>query len=478
MTSSEAERADIATDLGLAGSWAVFLLGRRVVISIATAVSAAVVARELGASDFGTYASALAVVALGQAVADMGFSTVMLRDLPQAVAERRALLTRSTVQVHLMWSAVVGLALAVAGLASGLDTARGQVLLVLAPTMLLAFSVSLRQVLIVGGRVRLLARIDVPVNLAQAAAIVVAALLGASVLEIALLAGAGYSLNALLVIAQARRFTPPAPHRGTLRREITRAAVPLGVASLLSSLYFTIDLVVLTWLVDAPEVGLYAAAVKILNVLVLLPSTLLNIGLPAMAVSTGDRVAFARAAGRVWTWVVALGLPAVLGILVFSDEVVRLVYGSEYEAAARLLRILCAAGLLSFLGSVLSGALIAHKRARAQLLLNVGVLAGNLGANLALVPVYGVEAAAWITLGTEVAVCAGLAALLRSELDLMTMLAPSARVAAPAALAALVALAVPGALLALAAAAVAYAGALVALRAWPPELSPRRARAS
>ena len=47
---------------------------------------------------------------------------------------------------------------------------------------------------------------------------------------------------------------------------------PLGVASVLSSLYFTVDLVLIGFLISGPSVGHYAAAVKILTLVVTIPS--------------------------------------------------------------------------------------------------------------------------------------------------------------------------------------------------------------
>ena len=71
----------------IAGS-AVTLLGRRVLVTVMTAVGTAVVARALGAASFGQLSSAFAACWLAAAASDFGISLVLGRDLA-AEPERR-----------------------------------------------------------------------------------------------------------------------------------------------------------------------------------------------------------------------------------------------------------------------------------------------------------------------------------------------------------------------------------------------------
>ena len=101
-------------------------------------------------------------------------------------------------------------------------------------------------------------------------------------------------------------------------------------------------------------------------------------------------------------------------------------------------------------------------------------LVGNVAGNIVLVPRYGVAASAWLTLGTEVFVCAGAALAIRRTVNFV----PSVKVSTSPVLA-VTALMVVGVALgrwpvaAVAGACLAYASLLSLTGGWPPEMRDR-----
>ena len=75
---------------------------------------------------------------------------------------------------------------------------------------------------------------------------------------------------------------------------LLRRALPLGLASVMSSAYFSLDLILLGWLVSASQLGPYAAAIKVLSLLVVVPGMLMTAALPGVASSVSDPQALAR----------------------------------------------------------------------------------------------------------------------------------------------------------------------------------------
>src|SRR4029077_19395205 len=101
-------------------------------------------------------------------------------------------------------------------------------------------------------------------------------------------------------------------------------------------------------------------------------------------------------------------------------------------------------------------------------------LVGNVTGNIVLVPRYGVAASAWLTLGTEVFVCAGAALAIRRTVNFL----PAARVSTSPLLAVTAMIAVGVALgrwpvAAVAGACLAYASVLSLTGGWPPEMRDR-----
>ena len=135
------------------------------------------------------------------------------------------------------------------GLLDGVHTTRGGVLLALAPGIAAAGLGAGRQVFIALFRTRRLAAIDLVTNAAASALAVALVVNGSGAVGVAAALSAGSVVNCLLVATAAHRIVPLArPAPGDARRLVT-LAIPLGFASLLSSVYFSIDLVLLGWLV-------------------------------------------------------------------------------------------------------------------------------------------------------------------------------------------------------------------------------------
>jgi O-antigen/teichoic acid export membrane protein len=436
------------------------------------AVGAAVLARALGVKDFGVYSVALATYYLLLGGTDFGFSAVAAREMARRPDEQAKVL-RAALHVNVAWAllfAAIGAAVALIG---GLGTTRWQALAVLVPAVALSGLVPARQAFLVRYRTRRLTSIDLGTNVLQTAAAVAAALLGLGVVGVAAAMSAGFAANAVVTAFVARQDLRSAPADRDERVAILRGSLPLGFASLVASIYFTVDVILLGWLVSDQDIGRYAAAVKILAILTAGPGLVMQAALPAFAVTADDRAALGAFAARVWHWLTAVGLPLCAGVIVFAGPIVRLAFGEEYAASIPLMRILGGAGI-AILGANLVGNLMtARGMGRRMLWQNLLALAFNVAGNLVLVPSYGVTASAWMTLATElfVTVCGLLT--LRHALDW----GPTLRVTLGPVVAAITAAAAATILLrwpviAVPVFALSYAGLIWLFEAWPEELRP------
>ena len=285
-------------------------------------------------------------------------------------------------------------------------------------------------------------------------------------------------MNSILVALEAQRLVGvDRPRRGD-RAKLLRRVLPLGTASLLSSVYLTIDLALLGWLVSADELGTYAAATKVLALLVTVPGLVMAAALPGISSMSADREAMNALVARVWHWLLATGLPLCVGAAVFAGPLVTAAFGSGFENAVPLVQILCAAAAIALLANVLGTLLVAQGIVRPMVYQNIAVATFNVAGNIVLAPRYGVIASAWLTVATEAMVTLSALFLLRGRLQLGALLAVSPRPALSVA-----GFAAVGLLLASwpAAALLASAGVffvlIYLLRGWPAELQLPRWRA-
>jgi O-antigen/teichoic acid export membrane protein len=461
---------DLARKMGRTGA---ILAGRRVIVMAITAVSTAVTARYLGPSDFGEYSSAIAVLMLLIAMTDFGFSLVLGRDMVRPGADQGELL-RTGVQLQATLGGLFTIIAVAIGVASGLDTTRGQVICLLAPLLILAGLGPYRQIYLIRFRVRVLAIVDITTNVVTAIAVVVAAAATSDPLVVAVTFALGTVSNTVVVAWLGRRQVPAGRPSADARRRMLRAALPLGAASVLSSLYLTIDLVILGWVAEGPELGAYAAAVKFLSLMLAVPTVLLSSALPGLSMAQDDREHLGRLVGRVTAWILLVSLFLCATLAMNADLLVDIAFGSAFDQTAELARILALAGVLGAFSGVLGMLLTTLSLVAQQLYVNVVALALTVGGTILLVPTHGVVVAAWLTAGIEALVILSALVILRGAVPLRHAAAAAVKpLLATVALAA-VALAlhdVP--LLALVGSVLAFLAATTALRGWPDELRRR-----
>lgn len=446
------------------------LLVRRLIATLGAAVATAVTARQLSTESFGVYSAALATFFLAQAFSDLGFASVVARELATRPDERPALL-RAGLRPAVTWSLLIAVAFGIFALLSS-DSVRLISLLIFVPALAVTGLAVARQWFIVGYDVRRMAAVDTACNLGQVAALIVVSSLGGGPVGLAVVVAASTIVNTLIVVVGALRRAGPAAVRVAESRTIVIMALPIGIPSLLASAYFSLDLVLAGYLISAEQVAQYAAAVKLLTLVTVLPSLLMSVALPGLSAvrESSTPQALGELVARVWHLLAALGLPVCVGLACFAPLATSTFFGDRYLEAADPLRVLMAAGVMALLGNVFGILLIASRRSLATLVPNVIALAANVGFNIVLLPRVGIMAAAWLTLATEVFIVSCSLLLLRRTLRWGPFLRVSWRPVLAAAAAAGVSFLPVGDLLRLGGSVVVFLGLLTLLRGWPLDL--------
>ncbi len=450
-------------------SSAVVLTARRLLLTSVSAISSAIIARLIGPAAYGPFVSALTIFAFALGFVDFGFSLYLAREMARA-PERRAALLAATLQVQLFWSVLATAGVIAVALLDG--GSREAILLVVAPAVLASGLAGYRQIFYVTYRIRELTWIDLPVGLIQYGAMVAAAALHRGVLAVAAAFCAGTVINTLAVAARGHAIVAPRGAGHAERHRVIRLSGGMGISSLMATVYFGLDLVILGWLVSDAQLGDYAVAVKVLSILVLIPGLVMSAVYPGLSTAADDPAAQARLAARVWHWLIVAGLPGSIGIAVFARPIVLVAFGSAYAAAIGSVRVLALAAALALLSNFTGMVMMSRRLVRPQLIQNSVAITVNFAGNVILVPRFGIIAAAWLTVASEAIVVAGGAWTLRHRLDIRPIVRVTARPGAVVALAALAA--ETGLMQSSATGAVAYLAVLglgaFVLRAWPAEL--------
>ena len=197
------------------------------------------------------------------------------------------------------------------------------------------------------------------------------------------------------------------PSGGLTGSKFFREVFPLGAAMLISALYFRIDVYFIQQWHGFQPVGGYNAAFRLVEALRLLPAAVMAVTFPLLVRARDfnllrDIGSKLTIAGGVLALVCAAGAPVIIP----------LVYGTQYGYAVPAFAVLSLALPLFFLNYALTHQVIGWDGHRAYLAIVTLALAGNIAANILLVPERGIVGAAIATLLTEIIVTAGCAYVL------------------------------------------------------------------
>ena len=176
-------------------------------------------------------------------------------------------------------------------------------------------------------------------------------------------------------------------------------AWPLIFTGMVVSVYMKIDQVMLKEMLDAKAVGVYASAVKLCEAWYFVPTAVMASLFPAVieARKKSETVYDERIQKlydlMVWGSV-AIALPTTL----LADWVILILYGTDFQEAADVLRIYIWAGVFVSLGVASSKWLVTENLQRYLFYRTALGAVLNISCNLWLIPIYGIRGAVFATL--------------------------------------------------------------------------------
>ena len=231
-----------------------------------------------------------------------------------------------------------------------------------------------------------------------------------------------FSFVAVLVVAVAvsgRYFVLPSLRCDLqhIKKLLTMAA-PFLMISVVDSVLFRIDHLMLSKIVGNVELGLYGAAYTLFEIVFsLFAMMLISAVFPVLSTTfKEDRSAFPVLCNTVFKTLLLIGVPAGCGIILLSEDLIRFVYGTQYGAAAPMLMVLGGAIWIFFVTTYQSWTLTAAGEQNAVLRVTVAAMCFNIVLNLLLIPYFQAVGAACATLCSELLRWAGMSYYLRRRL--------------------------------------------------------------
>ncbi len=184
-----------------------------------------------------------------------------------------------------------------------------------------------------------------------------------------------------------------------LAKRLLRDSWPLILSGIAISIYMRIDQVMIKEMITPGAVGNYAVAVRLSEVWYFIPMAITSSLFPAIinAKKVSEKL-YHRRLQKLYDLMTWLAIGIALPITFLANDIIRLLFGVQYQDAAGVLRIYVWAGVFVFLGVASSQYLIAENYTKISFSTTfVGGIV-NVILNIIMIPRYGINGAAIATL--------------------------------------------------------------------------------
>lgn len=174
---------------------------------------------------------------------------------------------------------------------------------------------------------------------------------------------------------------------------------PLALSGIVVMIYMRIDQVMIKNMMNDIAVGYYSVAVRLCEAWYFIPVTLCNAIFPAIvnAKNVGQEF-YNNRMQKLYDLLTWMAIGIAVPVTIFSSQIIQLLFGNDYSAAAPVLTIYIWAGVAVFLGVASSQYLINENQTKLSFMRTfIGMLL-NVILNLILIPIYGIVGSAIATL--------------------------------------------------------------------------------
>lgn len=358
----------------------------------------------LGTSGYGELTTALTYASLFAIVVDFGLTLTTAQMISEDGADEKRILG-NLFSLRVLSAFVF---LAIAPLSSFFLPATPEIRLAIALSAMSFFFGSTAQVFIGVFQKRLLLSRAVLAETANRvtsfALICLAMWLNLGIVSVAAAFAIGGALQLVLMLSATLRHVAiwPRWEMSVMRRIIGRSW-PIGVSIFFNLLYLKGDILFM-WLLGrtSTEIGLYGSAYKVIDVVTTVPVMFMGLMLPILAAHwSAKRLPQVRAKlQESFDTMMMLALPFAAGSYIVGEPLMTLIK-PDLTQAGTLLHILGPTAGAVFLGSLFGHAVVAVQKQRIMTWSYVAVAALAIAGYVVFIPMFGMFAAAWVSLCSE-----------------------------------------------------------------------------
>ncbi len=364
-------------------------------------------ARELGTGGWGIFAYALSIASLLMIFSDIGIENLVAREISQKKDNHEVFISAAFLLKSIILTISIALVIFISPYISNITEAGGLFLTIAA---IFFFDVIRNMGFAINRVMEKMERemmIKVIMNFVILGLGIVLISTNPSPLSLAIAYATGSATGALLIISFIRKNIAEFITKTNMEavKLVLKTALPFAVIALVGSIMANTDIFMLgIW--KAPEdIGLYAAAQRFFQFIIIVPSMIASASFPLMArLADKDNVKFKMVLEKTLEIFTMIGVPITFGGLILANQIILLVFGQAYLEAIPVFQILMIMLLVSFPLIVLINSIFVYNEQKKLVLVNILGVFVNVILNFFLIPKFGITGAAVATLASTASI--------------------------------------------------------------------------
>ena len=184
---------------------------------------------------------------------------------------------------------------------------------------------------------------------------------------------------------------------------IIKTAWPFAITGALGILLTNTDILIISWMRTASDVGVYSAAIRIIQTLYLVPGIIQVSTMPLLArLAKQDNQRFRLVLERTLALIFLVSIPISLGGMILGAQIMHLVFGVGYVAGGLALSILMLNLSFDYAGSIVATGVFAYDHQKNLIVSSASAGVSNVAFDLVFIPHWGITGSAVATLIAQV----------------------------------------------------------------------------
>ena len=362
--------------------------------------------RVLGASEYGVFSYAVTLAAFLGIFMEPGINSVLLREGSRTSGDEQSAIFSVTLLIKLLLVVFgIGVIIYIGPLFTTLPGAK--VLLPIA-AILLTFD-TLREFMVSLLRAREKMQWEAGIFLFTNLTIVIFGFIFILRNPSAVALGWGYAIGTAIggiaAIAVVWKDIKEAFSRFSTRliTPILQSAWPFAITGALGLLFTNTDILIISWMKTAADVGIYSAAIRIIQLLYIVPGILQMSTLPVFSrLAQNDKAKFRVALEKSVGLIFLVSFPLAIGGIILGTQIMGLLFGSAFTSGSLAFKILLVTLVVDYPGSIIVNAIFAYAHQKSLIVSSAIGGVTNVAFDLLLIPRWGMTGSAVATLIAQI----------------------------------------------------------------------------